>query len=346
MSEPLNIGILGAGRICAQHATAAMGLPETTLTAIAEPEPERRQAAVASWGCRGYATIQELLGDPEVDAVVVGLPHHLHRDAAVESLESGKHVLLEKPMALSVPECDAIIAAATASGRTLMVAHSQRYFPVNLRVRQLLDEGAIGHLVGAADSWYKPFWDGARPAWFLEGSQGGGMWPMNGSHMIDRLCLFMDSRVVAVKARIGSPVFGLSASDTGYAFLEFANGLCANISHVGYKHGVNRFEAELTGTEGQLKVSGDRADGPLWRSAGEGRDAAWELVPVDDSPGQLRPGLAAPHPTFAAQLREFAAAIRDGREPAISGDYGRHVVAVMTACEESSRTGREVRLDT
>lgn len=338
----LGIGIIGGGRICGAHAAAAAALPETRLAAIAEVDDARRAVVTEKWGCPGYADYRELLQSPEVDAVVIALPHWLHREVAVACLEAGKHLLVEKPLAMTVEECDAILEAAQRTGRTLSVAHMHRYFPVNAEARRLIAGGEIGRLVVVTDTWYKPFWEGQRPAWFLDASQGGGMWPMNGPHMIDRLCFFLDSEVVAVKATIGSPVFGLSATDMGAAFLQFASGVCAQITHVGYRDGVNRFEAEVTGTEGQLKISGDRGGGrTLWRS----RNGQWEEITAPLPELSLKPEAVLPSPTFGVQLREFARAVLEERPPLVTAEYGRQVVRVLEACEESSRTGREVRLD-
>src|SRR5256885_1095122 len=98
------VGIIGAGRISAAHANAALALPETRLAGIADVDPARLAQATERYGCRGYGDYREMLADPGIDAVVVGLPHWLHREATVESLTAGKHVLLEKPMAMSVAE--------------------------------------------------------------------------------------------------------------------------------------------------------------------------------------------------------------------------------------------------
>jgi len=339
-SQPLGIGIIGAGRISRAHASATCALPETRLVGIADVEPERVAQAAEAYGCRGYDGYLPLLADPEVEAVLVGLPHVLHREATVDSLRAGKHVLLEKPMAMSVAECDAMIAAAEASGKTLMVAHSQQFFPVNVAVRRLVQQGGIGHVVMATDTWYKPFHEGVRPAWFLDDSQGGGMWSMNGSHMIDRLCYFLGDEVTAVKAQVGNPIFGLS-TDMGIAFLQFRSGVCATIAHAGFREGVVRFEAEITGTEAQLKISGDRSGGTcFWRS----RERTWEEVCAPALDLTLRPGMELELPVFAAEIREFALSVREQRPPAVTAEYGRHVVQVLEACLESSRTGREVVL--
>jgi predicted dehydrogenase len=328
--------MIGGGRILPAHAMAARALPETRLIALAETDPERLATGKERFECKGYLDYRELLADSDVDAVAIALPHWLHLESTVAALQAGKHVLIEKPMAMSVEECDRMIAASQESGKTLMVAHSQHFFPVNLVARQLLADGAIGTPVMVSDTWYKPFWEGKRPQWFLEADKGGGMWPMNGSHMIDRLCFLLQRRVTAVKARVGSPIHGLSATDSGIAFLDFEDGLSATIQHAGYKEGVNRFEAEFTGTEAQLRLGGK----DLWL----GRAEQWTEVEIPQPALQTREGLPDPSPIFGAQMQEFARSIIEGRQPSITADYGREVVRVMCACEESSRTSTEVRL--
>src|SRR5262249_54060837 len=158
--------------------------------AIADVDAERLAKATERYGCPGYADYREMLQDPRVEAVVVGLPHFLHKEVTIAALNAGRHVLLEKPMAMDTAECEAMIQAARAAGKVRMVAHSQQFFPANQEMKRRLRDGAIGNLVMAADTWYKPFFErGTRPPWFLEDAKGGGMWPMNGSHMIDRLTM-------------------------------------------------------------------------------------------------------------------------------------------------------------
>lgn len=338
----LGIGIIGGGRICAAHATSAQALVDTELVAIADVEPEKLAQQTQQFGCRGYADYRPLLEDPAVDAVVVALPHWMHREVTIAALHAGKHVFLEKPMAMTVAECDEMIAAARRSGKTLMVAHSQHFFPVNMAARKVIADGGIGNLVLATDTWYKGFWEGGkRPAWFLEDAQGGGMWSMNGSHMIDRLCFLTGDEVVAVKAKIGNPTFGLS-TDMGTAMLQFKSGLHATIMHVGYREGVNRFEAEFTGTEGQLKLNGDRGGGDCYWI---GRGGKWDEVAVPEPELPLKPGAQSkPSSYMGGEMHDFARAIIEVRAPAVTDEYGRMIVRVMEACEESSRGGHEVRL--
>jgi glucose-fructose oxidoreductase len=240
---------------------------------------------------------------------------------------------------MTVAECDAMIAAARRVKRKLMVGHMHQFSPVNMAAKALLASGELGSLVMATDTWYKPFFGREkRPPWFLDAARGGGMWPMNGSHMIDRMTFFAGSDVVAVKAMVGTHFFDQPCTDAGVALLQFANGVYATLVHAGYRdhRGVERFEAELTATEGQLRFDG--------RSLQRSQDDQYVPVEVVAAPPPLRPD-ATCSPTFALQMAGFADAILNDTEPPIPGEYGRQVVRVMTACEESGRTGREVRLD-
>jgi predicted dehydrogenase len=139
---------------------------------------------------------------------------------------------------------------------------------------------------------------------------------------------------------VGTYFFDQPATDAGLAILQFENGVYATLAHAGYRDhgGVDRFEAEITATDGQIRFPGSK----LWRS----RDGQFVEVEVPVEMPPLRPTAdPAPSPVFAAQLAGFADAILNDTESPIPGEYGREVVRVLTACEESGRTGREVLLD-
>jgi predicted dehydrogenase len=230
-------------------------------------------------------------------------------------------------MALTLEDCDAMIEAAHRRGVKLGVGHHHNFAPVNVKAKDLIDSGKIGQIVMATDIWYKQFFDpaaGQRPDWFLKRECGGGIVWMNGPHLINRMMFFAGSDVVAVKATVGSPFHGHSAQDAAMALLHFANGVYATVISTGHKTGATRFEGEIIGTEGMLKV-GSR----LWVNNNEEK---YEEISVE------------PYHTFDRQLTAFIQSIQDNTTPPVSGEYGRKVVQVMLACEESSRTGREVVL--
>jgi predicted dehydrogenase len=194
-----------------------------------------------------------------------------------------------------------------------------------VKARRILQSGEIGQPVFATDTWYKPFGLSGRLPWFRDRATGGGMWLMNGAHMVDRTCWVLDTSVESVQAWIGSPFHGLSADDANLAYLILRNGLRAVIAHTGYRErGVEKCEVEVACTAGMLKF--DSYSNQL-ATDGDGAYAAIEVQAVDP---------------FAEELKNLAGAIRGREELRVSPAWGRHILEVLLAAEESSRTGREV----
>ena len=218
-----------------------------------------------------------------------------------------------------------MIAAAEQAGVRVLVAHSQRYFASTVRARELLQGGGLGSPVFATDTWYKPFGVEARLPWFLDRATGGGMWLMNGAHMLDRTCWVLDSSVASIRAWVGSPFHGLSADDASVALVVLRNGLHFTLMHAGYaKRGVEQCQVEVTCTGGML-----RFDSYSNRLAVD-RDGAYEPIDVERTD------------PFAEEIANLARAIRGEEELRVGPAWGRHIVEVLLAAEESARTGREV----
>jgi phthalate 4,5-cis-dihydrodiol dehydrogenase len=263
----------------------------------------------------------------DVDLVMVALPNFLHEQATVAAASAGKHVFLEKPMADTLEECDRMLAAVERGGVHLLVAHSQRYFAATVRARELIQNGSLGQPVFATDTWYKPFGVAGRLPWFLDRATGGGMWLMNGAHMIDRTCWVLDSEVASVRAFIGSPIHHLPADDANMALLQLRNGLYATIVHAGYRaRGVEKCEVEVTCSDGML-----RFDSYSNRLAVD-KDGAYVPIEVE----RVEP--------FTEELKNLVGAIRNQEPLRVTPAWGRHIVEVLLAAEESSRSGREVAI--
>jgi predicted dehydrogenase len=277
----------------------------------------------------------DLLARDDVQIVALTLPHFLHCPVAIEAANAGKHIIIEKPMADSVDECDRMIEAARRNGVKLFTAHTEEFMPPNVKARQLIEAGEVGRPVLATDTWYKAFGLAGRPGWFLDREKGGGMWLMNGAHMIDRLTYILNSRVAAVKAFVGTRYNDIKADDAALAFLQLENGVPCSIAHTGYRDhpgaGVEQSGGviDISCTEAMLRVLDRRQ---LFRSAPGERRGQWQEVPLE----RLDP--------ITAELERFIECIeRDMPEP-VTPEHARHIVAAMTACEESSRTGHEVRV--
>lgn len=325
----IGIGIIGGGRIAAGHAQAVVanaGLLE--LRGISSARPERLSELVGKFGGQGYVDWRQMVERPDIDAVVIGLRNDQHLQAVLAAAKAGKHILLEKPMAMTLPECDRMIEAARVANLKLFVGQTQHFFAVNQAAKKLLDSGEMGRPVIVTDTWYKPFGLSVRQPWFLDRAHGGGMWFMNGNHMIDRMIWFTGSKVVGVRANISSSLLGLKSDDTAIAMLEHENGLLSTLTHAGYDVGDERWIGEFICTKGMVKVSTFPPNPGLWAA----RKNAYEPVPFED------------FDSMAAEFRAFGECVRDNTPEPVSPEQARHVMEVMLAAEESSRTGREVRL--
>jgi len=140
----LRVGVAGLGRAFALMLPTFAGDPRVTLVAAADRRAEARARFAADFSARSYASVEELCADPAVDAVYVATPHQFHARHAVLAARHGKHLLVEKPMALSLAECSAIIAAAKAAGVHLVVGHSHSFDAPVARLRALIASGAFG----------------------------------------------------------------------------------------------------------------------------------------------------------------------------------------------------------
>ena len=144
----LRVGIIGLGGIARAHAAAIAELDNVEIAAVADLFPEVREQFMSKWGVgKGYATHTELLQDGAVDAVAITLGHQLHHRLTVDACNAGKHVLVEKPMAINLEQCDAMIEAADANDVKLMVGHTQHFYGTSLKAKEILDSGQLGPLM-------------------------------------------------------------------------------------------------------------------------------------------------------------------------------------------------------
>lgn len=330
-SQVRGVGIIGAGRVSAEHAGAVANMDNLQLLAVAEPDDERRAQFAADHHCNGYADHQKLLDRQDVDLVLVGVPNWLHAPLVIDAIKAGKHVLVEKPMAMTTQECNAMIDAAKQHGVQLMVGHTQHFFPANVAAKTLIDRGDIGPIVMATATWYKPFGLPFRAPWFLDRPQGGGMWMMNGSHMIDCLLWFIGAPLKAVKGSVTNKIFGLNADDSSIAILQFENDIYATIVHCGSKRPEQPppeqwLTIEVTGVEGALKV------------------VSYEGLLSLNLDGNYKSVDVTPQDGMTAEIGAFVRAIETGAPPPITNEFSRSIIEALLAVEQSSDTGREVLL--
>ena len=205
----LNIAIVGVGIIGKSHLNAIRNIENCRLCALCDLNEEKVKQFASEYEVPYFLDYKEIPQKVQCDAVILNLPHHLHAPASIFFLEHGCHVLVEKPMANTVKECDEMIAAAKRSGKKLAVAHIQRYFEANGIVKSIVDSGELGRYVGCCEQRSVNYFPDSRPRWFLDKQLSGGGIVMNyGAHALDKLKYITGAHVTDVAS-----VFGNFAND-------------------------------------------------------------------------------------------------------------------------------------
>ena len=326
----LKVGIIGLGGIARSHCDAIAQLEEVEVVAVADLFEEKRREYMDKYDIpKGYASHEELLRDGEIDAVAVVLGHQLHHRLTVDACNAGKHVLVEKPMAISLQQCDDMVEAAEANKVKLMVGLSQHFYGTSVKAKQVLDSGELGPVITAV-SYMSKNWNfaGRRPQ-YRSRFHGGGMWLTNGVHVVDRLTWVMASQAVSVSAAIGARAHYQAADDSATALIRYKNGLAGVAVAVGYADGAPNLECQVICANGSLRFS---QHGEQYVKVGKGDK--WEDVPFDSTPAEMY-----------NEWKGFAEAIELGIEPPAHGAWGRHIMEILFAAEQSAITGREVMLE-
>ena len=343
MTTPLRFGIVGCGRIAPRHGSALRDLAASHalhLSACCDLVEHRAHHFAAEYGAEPMTDYPALLARPDVDVVTLCVPSGLHAALGIEAARAGKHVLVEKPIALSLADADALISACRTAGVTLGVVLQNRFNPPMRELRALVDSGRLGRLLlGAATvRWFRPqsyYEDGWHGTWAMD---GGAL--MNQSiHHIDALQWLMGD-VESVFAYTGTLNHSMEAEDVGVAVLRFRSGAMATIegSTVTYPENLEG-SVTLFGQHGSVKVGGTALN----------RKVFWKVEGILEHEREMLTREAVDPPTVYGfshreQIAEMAAAIREGRAPSTHGDEARRSLALVCAIYESARTGREVRL--
>lgn len=322
----MRIGLIGAGAVAALHVRAAQSLPGVQVTDVCDLDPARAESVAAPVGARTTTDYGELLCRGDLDAVIVNTPHALHRDMVVEAAAAGLHVLVEKPMATSLADCDAMTEACRAAGVTLAVGHIQHFLPEKLAVeRALLDEeiGAVRLVHDFRNTDYRP---GTRPDWFLSPAVAGGGALMNiGAHCLDRTVWF-GGRATSVTAHTTNR-FGAGVETDGTILLELEESVAATVTVVSTGPGYTD-RLTVVGESGVLVA--DAREGAFLRR-GDTVTTLWEPGPTDIEDA------------FRRQLADFVAGAR-GNPLRVSLGHSRHVVELVLTAYRSAHEGCPIPL--
>lgn len=319
--------LIGAGIIARNHLDALGQLQELTASAVADTDELKGRQIASEYGITHYPDYKEMVIKERPDIVIIALPHHLHEACAVWCAEQGCHLLLEKPMALNVSECNAILDAVASSRVNLMVGHTQHYWPANLQAKELIQSGKLGKLIAIHDTRHLFYYGDGRPSWFFEKDKAGGGILMNlGAHSIDKIQWLTGSRVKSVKASLTYEGRMGDVEGSGCIFLQTTSNVTAVIIQSGYE-GVAKDETELIFSNGMAKLISAKG---LWVSKGGQYEQVKPIVKEDP---------------FVLQFKDLLRAIQCDQDPDSSGVYARSVIAALEAVYHSDEKGVEISVE-
>lgn len=338
---PMGFAIAGSGMIAGVHATALKEIPGVRVVGVWSLPAEDCQRFAAQHQIRGYASYEELLGDPEVQVVDICLPSGYHAEFGVQAASAGKHVIVEKPIDVSLAKAHSLIEACRKHGRKLSVIFQYRFAPAAQRLRKALDQGLLGRLIlgDAYVKWYR------SPAYYQSNTwrgtktiDGGGALMMQAIHTIDLLQWLMGG-AKRVCGLTRTSTHAIESEDLGVAVVEFVNGAMGVIEgstaiQPGFKERI-----EIHGQKGSVVLEGGNIT--AWKV--EGCSEADYVDEQKISYGSTS-SPAISHVNHKAQFEEILAALQHTAGPSVSGEEGLKALRIILGIYESSEKGRWVDL--
>jgi len=339
----LGFAVVGAGFIGQVHAEALSTVEQAELKAVYNRTAYRGKVLADKFHIDWYDDFDELLMRDDIDVVTICTPSSLHGDFAIAAAEAGKHVIVEKPLDVTVKRCDQIIEAAEKSGVTLSVIYQNR-FKDNVRaMRAALDEGRCGKIVlgDAQIKWYRPEeyfqgWKGTKEY------DGGGALMNQGSHTID-LLQWMMGEVEVVFGYVDTLVHKIEVEDIGVAALRFKSGAQGIIEgSTAIYPGLDE-RLGIYGEDGTIEIEGNRI--VTWRFRNEKKeDEKKRMIGKNEQGGGGSTATGIGLRNHGQQMREIINAILEGKEPLVDGKEARKSVAIIEAIYRASTSHSAVYL--
>ncbi len=355
--QKIKTGIIGCGKVGHLHAAALMNIPESAFTAVCSRSPEKAQSFAQKYNVKTFKNVTEMIEKSGVEMVTIATPHPAHAVPSIEAMKAGAHVLVDKPLASSLADCDAMIQASRKFNRKLGMISQRRLYPPVQRIRQAIDTGKIGKpilgtvtMLGWRDeTYYKS--DSWRGKWTEE---GGGVLVNQAPHQLDILQWFMGpiDSLFGLWENLNHPY--IEVEDTAVAVIRFKNGGLGNIVvsnsqnpalygkvHV---HGLNGASIGVQTDGGAMFIAGmsnilEPPYNDLWTIPGE--EHFLEKWKKEDADFFNRVN---PMEYFhQLQIQDFLQAILNDRPPMLSGEEGRKTVELFTAIYRSKRDNKPIQ---
>jgi UDP-N-acetyl-2-amino-2-deoxyglucuronate dehydrogenase len=351
MMNTFRIGITGPGKVARLHAMAIREIPAARLCGVCSRSISRAKDFAEEFGAQPYVSVSRMVREEKLDLVIVCTPHPNHLEQTLEALGSGSNVLVEKPLAATLLDCDRMVDAAHGANLKLGVISQRRWYPPTLRVKRAIEEGKIGKPVLATvsmlgwrnEEYYRS--DPWRGNWETE---GGGVLVNQAPHQLDLLCWLMGpvDELYGDWANLNHPY--IEVEDTALAIIRFKSGALGNIVVS---------NSQKPGIHGKIHIHGENGSSVGVQTEGGAMFIAG-MAPITEPPvndlwtipgeeGMLKEFIREDEAFFETidpmvyyirlQIEEYLDAIVSGRDPLVTGEDGRRTVELFTAIYRSAR---------
>ena len=339
-----NIGIIGCGKIAqVRHIPEYAAHPQAKLWGYYDLNQDRARELAERYGGKVYPSWRDLLADPDIHAVSVCAANNAHAEITIAALEAGKHVLCEKPMATTLEECEAMVAAAQKSGKYLMIGHNQRLAKAHARARKLVEEGAIGDIVtfrttfghGGPETWSV---DPGKATWFFDKKKAAmGAMADLGIHKTDLIQFLTGQKVVETTAVVttldkkGPDGRLIGVDDNAVCIYRMSGGAVGTMTASWTYYGAEDNSTILYGTRGIMRVYDDPAYSiKITTAAGE--NILYDIDQIQTNDNQTKSGV----------IDLFMDSLVNGTPPEISGEEALSAMRAVFASIRSAETGERV----
>ena len=338
----LNIGIIGCGKIAQiRHIPECIANPDAKLYGLYDLSYERAAELADKFGAKAYESAEALLADPEIDAVLVCAANYAHAELTIKALEAGKDVLCEKPMAVTLEDCESMIEAMKSTGHRLMIAQNQRLNKAHTEARRMIAEGRIGKVITfrtafghcGPETWsITP----GKDVWFFDKSKAAmGAMADLGIHKTDAIRFMLDADIVRTTARLttldkrGSNGELIGVDDNAICIYEMSNGSIGTMTASWTYYGQEDNSTIFYGTEGIMRIYDDPVH-TIRVISKDGTEECFDVERIQTNDNQTASGV----------IDEFIAALLEKRESVFDVEKVFPSMKAVFACIRSSESGK------
>lgn len=343
----IKVGIIGCGKIAqVRHIPEYEANPDAEIAGLYDLNQERAKELAEKYGAAAYASYEELLADPEIDAVSVCAANNAHAEISIAALNAGKHVLCEKPMAVTLEECEAMVAAAKKAGRYLMIGQNQRLAKAHSKAKELIAQGEIGKVLtfrtifghGGPETWSV---DPGKNVWFFDKTKAAmGAMADLGIHKTDLIQYILGEKVVETQAVLATldkrDASGelIGVDDNAICIYKMEGGAIGTMTASWTYYGAEDNTTIIYGTKGMMRLYDD-PEYAVKIIYADGTRTDYQIDKIQTNDNQLSSGV----------IDLFVQSLVENTPPEISGESVLSAMKAVFASIESSKTGKTIRID-